>query len=141
MARCATKFTGSPWAFLGAVAVLLTWVVYAAPRHFDNESQIPINSITTIVTFLMVFLIQNAQNHEGKALQIKIDELIRSTSEARNRIVKAENMTEEELNELDEEFEHLDNGVDDLEEKTDQIEGEVEGVKEDVGEINKKINH
>jgi low affinity Fe/Cu permease len=95
---------GSPWAFVGAVIIIVLWARAGPLYHFSDTWQLVINTGTTIVTFLMVFLIQNTQNRDGKAIQLKLDELIRAAKGARNRLVELENCSDEELAELKAEF-------------------------------------
>ncbi len=98
--RVATKVSdamGSPWAFTLAVAVILVWVVTGPIFGFSDTWQLVINTGTTIVTFLMVFLIQNTQNRDAKATQLKLDELIRAIGDARNQLIGAELEPEELL--------------------------------------------
>lgn len=95
---------GSPWAFILAVLVIIIWAVTGPIFHFSDTWQLVINTSTTIVTFLMVFLIQNTQNRDAKAIHLKLDELIRSVEQARNRLVDLEDMSDEELNALQKEF-------------------------------------
>jgi len=90
------KALGSPWALLVAVAVILTWAVTGPIFGFSDTWQLVINTGTTIVTFLMVFVIQNSQNRDSKAVHIKLDELIEAMEGARNRAVLAETETDEE---------------------------------------------
>lgn len=101
-----STWTGSAGAFLLALTVIITWAITGPLFGFSNTWQLVINTGTTIVTFLMVFLIQNTQNRDGKAMQLKLDELIRSTH-ARNSFVDLEDLTDEELEALDEEFKLL----------------------------------
>jgi low affinity Fe/Cu permease len=102
---------GSPWTFVGASVFLLLWAMsYPLFLRFQdpfNTWQLVINTVTTIVTFLMVFLIQNTQNRDAKAIHLKLDELIRANKGARNRLVELENCTDEELEELRREFERI----------------------------------
>jgi len=95
---------GSIWAFLIAAIIIIGWLVFGMFNSFSNEVQIPINTLTTIVTFLMVFLIQNSQNRESKATQLKLDELLRAQAKARNELIVAEEMPDEELERIDQEF-------------------------------------
>ncbi len=92
-----SEAVGSAWAFLAALVVLAAWAVSGPIFGFSDTWQLVINTGTTIVTFLMVFLIQNTQNRDSKATQLKLDELIRAVSDARNRIIGAEEQDEEEL--------------------------------------------
>src|SRR5689334_3533844 len=96
-ARHASLFCGKPVVFLLAVAIVLVWAVTGPLFGFSDTWQLVINTGTTIVTFLMVFLIQNTQNRDTEALQLKIDELIRVTERARNRLINLEDLTEEQL--------------------------------------------
>lgn len=95
---------GSAAAFLLAIAVVVAWVLSGPMFGYSDTWQLVINTGTTIVTFLMVFLIQNTQNRDSKALHLKIDELIRSTKSARNAFVDLENFTDEDLELMDREF-------------------------------------
>jgi low affinity Fe/Cu permease len=98
---------GSPWAFLVAVLVILAWAVTGPIFHYSDTWQLVINTGTTIVTFLMVFLIQNTQNRDAKAIHLKLDELIRSKRGARNKMVDLEDCTDEELEQLEREFQRV----------------------------------
>ncbi len=95
---------GSPWAFIAAALVIIIWAVTGPLFNFSDTWQLVINTGTTIVTFLMVFLIQNTQNRDARAIHLKLDELIRSVEQARNRLVDLENMSDEELDALQKEF-------------------------------------
>ncbi|UCA59633.1 low affinity iron permease family protein [Chryseobacterium rhizoplanae] len=103
----AAYFTGSPWAFLGAAALVLIWAATGPLFRFSETWQMIINTGTTIITFLMVFLIQKAQNKDSKAIQIKLNELIAASKKASNRIVDIEDLTEEELDHLHKFYENL----------------------------------
>jgi low affinity Fe/Cu permease len=92
--------TGGKWGFMTALLVVVLWAILGPIFHFSDNWQLMINTGTTIVTFLMVFLIQNAQNRESKAVHLKLDELIRAVSTARNEMIDIENMTEEHLDQL-----------------------------------------
>jgi low affinity Fe/Cu permease len=89
--------TGSAWAFSAALLIILVWAVTGPIFGFSDTWQLVINTGTTIVTFLMVFLIQNTQNRDAKATQLKLDELIRAISDARNEFIDAEEEPEEAL--------------------------------------------
>jgi low affinity Fe/Cu permease len=98
---------GSPWAFFLALAIVVVWLLSGPVFHFSDTWQLVINTGTTIVTFLMVFLIQNTQNRDAKALHLKLDELIRATRTARNELIELENMSDPELAKLEAEFQGL----------------------------------
>ena len=98
---------GHHWAFIIALAVVLAWSVTGPLFHYSDSWQLVINTGTTIVTFLMVFLIQATQNRDGKAIQLKLDELIRAQNTARNVFADLENATDAELKEFAEEFKAL----------------------------------
>ncbi len=106
VAKKISNWTGSAWAFLAAFSIVAVWAITGPAFHFSSTWQLVINTGTTIVTFLMVFLIQNTQNRDGKALQLKLDELIR-TSSARDNFLDVEDLTDVELDELDDEFKRL----------------------------------
>jgi len=100
-------WTGTATVFLGAVLVIIIWGSTGSYFHYSDTWQLVINTGTTIVTFLMVFLIQNTQNRDGKAVQLKLDELIRATKGARNQYVGLEDLSDADLSELDKEFKLL----------------------------------
>lgn len=99
-ANGATRFTGSSAAFIGAVLIVLIWAISGPFFNFSETWQLVINTGTTIITFLMVFLIQKAQNKDSKAIQIKLNELIAAHEKANNRIVDIEDLSEKELDQL-----------------------------------------
>lgn len=99
-ANAATKFTGSSPAFIGATAIVILWAVTGPVFNYSETWQLVINTGTTIITFLMVFLIQKAQNKDGKAIQLKLNELIAAHERASNRMVDIEDLTEAELDQL-----------------------------------------
>ena len=103
----AAEALGCHWAFGTALGLILLWGFTGPILHFSDKWQLIINTATTIVTFLMVFLIQNTQNRDAKALHLKLDELIRSTSKARNAFLNLEDLTDDELATLKAEFEKL----------------------------------
>ena len=98
---------GSAWAFTGAVLVIVVWLVTGPTFHFSDTWQLIINTATTVITFLMVFLIQNTQNRDAKAMHLKLDELIRSVKGARNQLVDLENLSDEELKKLEKQFQRM----------------------------------
>ncbi len=98
---------GSAWAFTGAVLVIVVWLVTGPTFHFSDTWQLIINTATTVITFLMVFLIQNTQNRDAKAMHLKLDELIRAVKGARNQLVDLENLSDEELKKLEKQFQRM----------------------------------
>ena len=98
-AASASGWLGSRWAFLGAIMIIVLWMVTGPVFHYSDTWQLVINTGTTIVTFLMVFLIQNSQNRDGAAIQVKLDELIR-VSAAHNSFVGIEHLTDDELEDI-----------------------------------------
>jgi len=98
---------GSPWAFIAAVLIIVVWAVTGPIFHFSDTWQLVINTGTTIITFLMVFLIQNTQNRDAVAIHLKLDELIRALKGARNKLVDLEELSDEELEKLRQEFHRL----------------------------------
>ena len=106
-ARKTSAVLGTAWAFIGAVSVIIIWGLTGHIFHYSDTWQLIINTGTTIVTFLMVFLIQNTQNRDSKAVQLKLDEIIRSLSGARNRLMDLESLSDEELQKFHDEFQRL----------------------------------
>jgi low affinity Fe/Cu permease len=103
-AKSLAAAVGSPWAFITALAVVALWSATGPLFHYSDTWQLVINTGTTIVTFLMVFLIQNTQNRDAKAIHLKLDELIRSVKGARNQLIDLEELSEEELDDLQRQF-------------------------------------
>jgi low affinity Fe/Cu permease len=106
-ARWAARATGQPWAFLLAALVIVVWAVSGPLFRFSDTWQLVINTGTTIVTFLMVFLIQSTQNRDSEAVQLKLDELIRAVKGAKNTLIDIEELTEEDLERLRGRYERL----------------------------------
>ncbi len=106
-ARWVADAVGSQWAFSLACLVIAAWAATGPLFHFSDTWQLVINTATTIVTFLMVFLIQNTQNRDTKAVHLKLDELLRGVQGARTSLVNLESLDDEELEKLQKEFEHL----------------------------------
>jgi len=106
-AHMAADLVGSPYAFLVAVLLTLGWAASGPFFHFSDTWQLVINTGTTILTFLMVFLIQNTQNRDAKAIHLKLDELLRAVSAARNELIDLEDLSDEELVQLQHQFERL----------------------------------
>jgi low affinity Fe/Cu permease len=99
-ARAAARASGRPRTFVLAALIVLAWAISGPLFHFSDTWQLVINTGTTIVTFLMVFLIQNTQNRDSEAIQLKLDELIRSCQGAHNAVLDIEELSEEELDEI-----------------------------------------
>jgi low affinity Fe/Cu permease len=102
-----TTWAGSSWAFAGAVAIVLTWAATGPLFHFSQTWQLLINTGTTIGTFLMVFLIQRAQNKESAAIQVKLNELIAAQQGASNQLINVEDLSEDEVRHLHQRFSKL----------------------------------
>jgi len=106
-ANKASAVVGSAWAFIGAVLLIVIWGATGPLFHYSDTWQLVINTGTTIITFLMVFLIQNTQNRDAKAIHLKLDELIRGVKGARTGLVNLEDLSDEELERLQQEFKRL----------------------------------
>ena len=106
-AQRSSSVLGSAWAFCGAVLVIVVWLVTGPTFHFSDTWQLIINTATTVITFLMVFLIQNTQNRDAKAMHLKLDELIRAVKGARNHLVDLEELSDNDLKKLEEQFRRL----------------------------------
>jgi low affinity Fe/Cu permease len=106
-ARRASNVLGSAWVFVLAILIIVIWAATGHAFGYSDTWQLIINTGTTIVTFLMVFLIQNTQNRDAKAVHLKLDELIRALGGARNKLVDLEKLSDDELKTLENEFEKL----------------------------------
>jgi low affinity Fe/Cu permease len=106
-ARRSSMMLGSAWAFAGAALVICVWILTGPTFHFSDTWQLIINTATTVITFLMVFLIQNTQNRDAKAMHLKLDEIIRALKGARNQLVDLEDLSDEDLKKLEEQFRRL----------------------------------
>jgi low affinity Fe/Cu permease len=104
-ANTCSAYLGSRWAFVFAVAVIIVWAVTGPIYHFSDTWQLIINTGTTIVTFLMVFLIQNTQNRDARAINLKLNELIESIKSARNEMIDIEHLSDAELDILAQRYE------------------------------------
>jgi len=102
-----SQVMGSPWAFTLAVILIVVWAISGPIFDFSDTWQLVINTATTIVTFLMVFLIQNTQNRDTRAIHLKLDELIASVEQARNSMLAVEDLPDETIDELKKEFGEL----------------------------------
>lgn len=107
LARTASTVVAHPLAFVGAVLSVIIWAACGPALHYSENWQLLINTGTTILTFLMVFLLQNMQNRDSRAMQVKLDELLRAVKGARTELVNLENVTEEELSRYCDEFKTL----------------------------------
>jgi len=106
-ARAVTRFTGSTLAFVIAAAVIVVWGITGPIFHFSDTWQLVINTGTTIVTFLMVFLIQATQNRDGEAVQVKLDEIIRAIGNARNEVLDLEELEEKDLDRIKKDYHEM----------------------------------
>ena len=138
-------YTGTASVFLFAVCVIVLWAATGPLFDFSNTWQLVINTTTTIVTFLMVFLIQNTQNRDSKAMQLKLDELIRATK-ARDAFVDLEDFSDEELAILDQEFRDIHDKqqtgptLHKLHQKVERIHAQRRGYKQQATDVLDKFN-
>jgi low affinity Fe/Cu permease len=107
MAAASAVALGSAWLFVANVFLILLWIVVGPYFGFSDTWQLWMNTFTTVVTYLAVFLIQNTQNRDAKATQLKLDELISSLEGARNRMVDLQTLSDDELNQLERQFHSL----------------------------------
>jgi low affinity Fe/Cu permease len=110
-AQLVSKVTGSAWTFVTALAVIVIWAVTGPFFNHSDSWQLFINTGTTIVTFLMVFLIQNTQNRDSKAVHLKLDELLRAMKTARTEFVDLEDLPDARLEKIDQEFKDLHDSI------------------------------
>jgi low affinity Fe/Cu permease len=103
----AASATGSPWSFIIALAAIIIWGALGPQYHYSDTWQLVINTATTIVTFLMVFIIQNTQNRDTKAIHLKLDEIIRSHRQSKNAMIDIEKLSDEELERLAKQYEAI----------------------------------
>jgi low affinity Fe/Cu permease len=106
-ANCASTALGSHWAFATAIAVILLWAITGPFFHYSDSWQLIINTGTTIVTFMMVFLIQNTQNRDAKAINLKLNELIHAVGAARNQMIDIEHLSDSDLDLLAARYEKM----------------------------------
>ncbi len=106
-AQTTSQTVGSSWAFILAVLIIVVWGATGRLFHYSDTWQLVINTGTTIITFLMVFLIQNTQNRDAKAIHLKLDELLRGVEGARTHLVDLEAFSDEELDRLQEQFKRI----------------------------------
>src|SRR5450432_4424090 len=145
-----TKATGSTGAFIVAFVLVLVWALTGPVFHYSETWQMIINTGTTIITFLMVFLIQKAQNKDSLAIQLKLNELVAAHEFASNRLVNVENMSEEELKVIQKYYASLSkmtkneeslqqsHSIDEAEDMNEIKEGREESIKDDLNETGRK---
>lgn len=107
LANASAAAVGSPAAFLLAVATIVAWLITGPFFRYSNTWQLVVNSWTNVMTFLVVFLIQNSQNRDARAINLKLDELIRSTARAQNDMIDIERLSDEELESLARRYERI----------------------------------
>ena len=107
LASWASHVAGTFWAFTFALAIVVVWAITGPFFHFSDTWQLVINTGTTIVTFLMVFLIQHAQNRDTRALHLKLNELVSAVARASNQVIDAEDLSEDEIDVLEERYRKL----------------------------------
>ena len=100
IATVSSRWLGNPISFVVSALLIVIWAVSGPFFHYSDTWQLIVNTATTVLTFLAVFLIQNSQNRDGMAIQAKLDELIHASHQARNDLVRAEEKTEDEIEEL-----------------------------------------
>ena len=106
-AATASRVVGTKWAFAAAIALIVGRAVAGPYFHYSDAWQLVVNTATTVVTFLIVFLIQNTQNRDAKAIHLKLDEIIRSIRVAHNEMIDIEKLSDEELERLSAEYERI----------------------------------
>ncbi len=106
-ARATSNVLGTAWSFIAAIIIIIVWGLTGPIFHYSDTWQLIINTGTTIVTFLMVFLIQNTQNRDAKAVHLKLDELICAVDGARNQMVDLEKLSDDDLEKLEKEFSRI----------------------------------
>ena len=107
LAHATASAIGSPYAFAAALVAVVVWAATGPAFHYSDTWQLVINTATTVITFLVVFMIQNTQNRDSRAIHLKLDELIRAVDAARNRLLDIEDLPDEELARLAREFHRL----------------------------------
>jgi low affinity Fe/Cu permease len=126
-ARKTSTILGSAWAFVIAILIIVIWAMTGPAFHYSDTWQLIINTGTTIVTFLMVFLIQNTQNRDAKAVHLKLDELIRALGGARNKLVDLEKLSDDDLKTLETEFEKLRKKAEGAKEEVEELKETAQG--------------
>jgi len=107
LATKSSYWVGSKWAFALAVAMIVLWAVTGPRFHYSDTWQLVVNTATTVVTFLIVFLIQNTQNRDARAIHLKLDEIIRAIRGASNSMINIETLSDQELQALSDQFEKI----------------------------------
>jgi low affinity Fe/Cu permease len=123
-----SEIVGSPWAFLVAMMLIIGWAAAGPYFRWSDSHSLFVNTITTIITFLMVFLIQNTQNRDAKAIHLKLDELLRGVEGARTGMVDLEDLSDEDLKKLQQQFQQL------REKHATLVEGDIEAVEDQLKE-------
>jgi low affinity Fe/Cu permease len=126
-ARNASDVLGTAWVFVFALTIIAIWAMTGPAFGFSDTWQLIINTGTTIVTFLMVFLIQNTQNRDAKAVHLKLDELIRALGGARNKLVDLEKLSDDDLKSLEQEFERLRKKAENAKEEVEELNETAQG--------------
>jgi low affinity Fe/Cu permease len=126
-ARKTSTVLGSAWAFVIAILIIVIWAMTGPAFGYSDTWQLIINTGTTIVTFLMVFLIQNTQNRDAKAVHLKLDELIRALGPARNKLVDLEKLSDDDLKALETEFEKLREKAEGAKEEVEELQETAKG--------------
>src|SRR3954463_4963890 len=126
-ARKTSSVLGSAWAFVVAILIIVIWADTGHAFGYSDTWQLIINTGTTIVTFLMVFLIQNTQNRDAKAVHLKLDELIRALGGARNKLVDLEKLSDDDLKSLETEFEKLRKRAEGTREEVEELKETAQG--------------
>lgn len=140
-AKRTSALAGRPATFIIAVSVLVIWALTGPMLGFSDTWQLIINTGTTIITFLMVFLIQNTQNRDSEAIQIKLDELIRSVTHAKNEMMDLEELDAEELEKIREQYIALaERASHERKERLEEKEGKLEEKEEKIEEIEEKVD-
>src|SRR5918911_974817 len=101
------EYVGTAWSFMIAVTIILVWAITGPMFQYSDTWQLVINTGTTIITFLMVFLIQNTQNRDAKAIHLKLDELIKATQGARNTMIDLDKLSDEQIKQLEEQYKRI----------------------------------
>jgi low affinity Fe/Cu permease len=116
-----SHYLGSRWAFVIAIAIIVVWALTGPIFHYSDTWQLIINTGTTIVTFLMVFLIQNTQNRDAKAIHLKLNELIHAVDKAKNHMIDVENLSDLEIDELAKTYDRFRTSAQDRKQAKDSV--------------------